>query len=146
MALFSVKKGDRADTGDAVTLIGEEAYLHGVLTVKGSLRVEGAIEGDITDAISVEIGKKGRVKGNIAAESVSVAGQVEGDIVASHSVELLGEAKMSGNIRTPALRIEEGALFDGRSSMGPVEGREVFSGPEMSPALRQSLHSVPEKN
>ena len=37
---MGVFKGDRAGAGpEAVTLIGEEAYFHGVLAVKGSLRV-----------------------------------------------------------------------------------------------------------
>ncbi|OGR85462.1 MAG: hypothetical protein A3J74_09940 [Elusimicrobia bacterium RIFCSPHIGHO2_02_FULL_57_9] len=145
MALFSGKKNGGPAGREAVTLIGEEAYLHGVLTVKGSLRVEGVVEGDVTDAISVEIGKKGRVKGNIAAESISVAGQVEGDIVASQSIELLSQAKMAGNIRTPSVRIEEGAIFDGCCAMGSLESREEYSDSGVSSVLRQSLQSVQDK-
>ncbi len=110
-------KTERLDSRENVTLIGEEAYFHGVLSAKGSLRVEGVVEGDITDAVSVEIGKKGRVKGNIAAETLSVAGQVDGDVVCSRSVELLAQSRLSGNIRTARLRIEEGALFDGNCAM-----------------------------
>jgi cytoskeletal protein CcmA (bactofilin family) len=116
MGVFNAK-GDRIGSPEAVTLVGEEAYFHGVLAAKGSLRVEGAVEGDITDAVSVEIGKKGKVKGNIAAESVSVAGVVEGDIVCSRAVEVLAGGRLAGNIRTPSLRIEEGALFDGSCAM-----------------------------
>lgn len=122
MAMFNGAKGDGRE---AVTLIGEEAYFHGVLAAKGSLRVEGVVEGDITDAVSVEIGKKGRVKGNIAAETLSVAGQVEGDVVASRSVELLNGSRMAGNLRTPSLRIEEGAAFDGSCEMSRAGERET---------------------
>ena len=106
---------------EAVTLVGEEAYFHGVLAVKGSLRVEGIVEGDITDAISVEIGKKGKVKGNIAAETVSVAGSVEGDLVCARAIEVLAGGRVAGNIRTPSLRIEEGASFDGSCSMAAAD-------------------------
>ena len=116
MGVFNAK-GDRIGSPEAVTLVGEEAYFHGVLAAKGSLRVEGVVEGDITDAISVEIGKKGKVKGNIAAESVSVAGVVEGDVVCSRAIEVLAGGRLAGNIRTPSLRIEEGALFDGSCAM-----------------------------
>ena len=69
MALFEGRK-DRVDSRETMTLVGEEAYFNGLLAVKGSLRVEGVVEGDVTDAVTVEIGKKGRVKGNIAGESV----------------------------------------------------------------------------
>src|SRR5512147_2757102 len=108
MAIFEPKGGG---DGQAMTLIGEEAYFHGVLSVKGSLRVEGSVEGDVSDAVLVEVGKKGRIKGNVAAEVLSVAGVVEGDVVASRSVELLAQSRIKGNIRTPSLKVEEGARF-----------------------------------
>src|SRR5256885_12870161 len=121
--MFNAKL-DRPDGREAVTLVGEEAYFHGVLSAKGSLRIEGVVEGDITDAVSVEIGKKGRVKGNIACETLSVAGSVEGDVVCARSIEVLANGRVGGNIRTPSLRIEEGAFFDGNCSMtSPDEGR-----------------------
>lgn len=115
--MFNGSKADRIDSRENVTLVGEEAYFHGVLAAKGSLRVEGVVEGDITDAVSVEVGKKGRVKGNIAAERLSIAGTVEGDVVATGSIELLARGRLIGNLRTPSLRIEEGAFFDGSCSM-----------------------------
>lgn len=131
--MFNAK--DRPDNREAVTLIGEEAYFHGMLSAKGSLRVEGVVEGDVTDAVSVEIGKKGRIKGNIAAETLSIAGVVEGDIVASRSIEILAQARLIGNVRTPRLRIEEGAIFDGTSAMSSI-------GEEGERASSESLHSV----
>jgi cytoskeletal protein CcmA (bactofilin family) len=112
--MFDAKK---TDGGESMTLIGEEAYVHGQLSAKGSLRVEGGVEGDITDAVSVEVGKKGRVRGNVAAESVSIAGELEGDVVAVRHVEILAGARLLGNIRTPNLRVEEGAFFEGSCAM-----------------------------
>lgn len=113
--MFNAK--DRPDGREAVTLIGEEAYFHGVLAAKGSLRVEGVVEGDITDAVSVEVGKKGRIKGNVAAESLSIAGAVEGDVVATRTVEILAQARLTGNVRTPRIKIEDGAIFEGTCAM-----------------------------
>ena len=120
--MFEFKKGDKYDSRESMTLIGEEAYVHGMLAAKGSLRVEGSVEGDITDAVSVEIGRKGRVKGNVAAETVSVAGELEGDVVASRHVEILAHARLTGNIRTLNLRVEDGAFFEGACSMRAAEG------------------------
>ena len=115
------KKGVKI-SGESMTLIGEDAVVHGTLCVKGSLRVEGMVEGDIADAVGVEVGKKGRVKGNVAAESVSVAGLLEGDVLASRRVEILAQARLAGNIRTRVLRVEESAVFDGSCSMRVPEG------------------------
>ena len=120
MAIFN-GKGDRSVSPEAVTLVGEEAYFHGMLAAKGSVRIEGVVEGDITDAISVEIGKKGKVKGNVAAESLSVAGLIEGDVVCSRSIEVISGGRLTGNIRTPRLKIEDGAMFDGSCAMLSAE-------------------------
>jgi cytoskeletal protein CcmA (bactofilin family) len=122
-------------------LVGEEAYFHGILSPKGSLRVEGTIEGDITDAVSVEVGSKGRVKGNIVAESLSIAGEVQGDIVASSHVELLASARFNGNIRTPSLKVEEGAAFNGHCAMGTSSQAKERSVEILQPRLAASPHS-----
>ena len=117
-------KGKKFDSRESMTLIGAEAYVHGMLAAKGSLRVEGTVEGDITDAAAVEVGQKGRIKGAVAAETVSVAGVLEGNVVASRHVEILAGARLVGDIRTPNLRVEDGAFFEGACSMRPPEGEE----------------------
>lgn len=108
----------RGDAREGMTLIGEEAFFHGTLSAKGSLRVEGVFEGDISDAVDVEVGARGRILGNVAAETLVVAGEVVGNVVASRSVELLASARLTGDVRTPKLRIDEGASFDGACAMG----------------------------
>lgn len=108
----------------AMNLISEEAHFHGVLSAKGSLRVEGVVEGDVTDAVRIEIGPKGKIKGNIAAESLILAGVIEGDVIAAHSIEILSQARLIGNLRTPKLKIEEGAIFEGYASMGQEPQRQ----------------------
>lgn len=108
----------RGDAREGMTLIGEEAFFHGTLSAKGSLRIEGVFEGDISDAVDVEVGARGRILGNVAAETLVVAGEVVGNVVAARSVELLATARLSGDVRTPKLRVDEGAFFDGSCAMG----------------------------
>lgn len=132
-AMFNGKGARSPGAEDSLTVVGAEARFHGVLNVKGAVRVEGAIEGDVTDATTVEVGKAGRVKGNIAAESLSVAGEVVGDITASRSVELLKDCRVHGKVKTPSLRIDEGAVYNGECSMGA----DSSSDPEPAPARRQ---------
>lgn len=117
------EKGGRGDAREGMTLISEDAYFHGSLVVKGSLRVEGAFEGDISDAVDVEVGVKGRVTGNVAAEAIVVAGEVAGDIVASRSLEILPSGRVTGDIRCPKIKIDEGAFFDGNCSMGAADDK-----------------------
>lgn len=117
------EKGGRGDAREGMTLISEDAFFHGSLVVKGSLRIEGAFEGDISDAVDVEIGAKGRVIGNLAAETIVVAGEVVGDIVASRSLEILPSGRVTGDIRAPKLKIDEGAVFEGGCSMSADEDK-----------------------
>lgn len=135
--------GDKArgDSREGMTLISEDASFHGSLVVKGSLRVEGAFEGDISDAVDVEIGAKGRVTGNIAAESVVVAGEVVGDVVVSRSLEILASGRITGDVRSPKIKIDEGAYFDGSCSMGGDDDkprRRRRAEPEAGDALEKS--------
>ena len=120
----------RGDAREGMTLIGEEAYFHGTLAAKGSLRVEGTFEGDISDAAEVEVGGRGRILGNVAAETVTISGEIVGNIVASVSVELLATAKVTGDVRTPKLKEDEGAFLDGacsRAGGGEEKGRRRHS-------------------
>lgn len=112
------EKGGRGDAREGMTLISEDAFFHGALVVKGSLRIEGAFEGDISDAVNVEVGAKGRVIGNIAAETIVIAGEVVGDIVVMQSLEILASGRVTGDVRAPKLKIDEGAFYEGTCSMG----------------------------
>ena len=122
----------------AMTLISEEAYFHGVLSAKCSLRIEGVVEGDVTDAIRVEVGPKGRIKGNVAAESLVLAGTIEGDVSATHSVELFAQARLIGNLRTQKLKVEEGAVLEGCVVMGQEHQRKVHKNAPPVPPLTVS--------
>lgn len=117
------EKGGRGDAREGMTLISEEASFHGSLVVKGSLRIEGAFEGDIADAVDVEVGGKGRLIGNLAAETIIIAGEVIGDIVAARSLEILSSGRLSGDVRAPKLKVDEGAFFEGSCSMSLEEDK-----------------------
>ena len=116
MALF--KNAGAHSAGQMLTLIGPEAFFHGAVTVRGSIRVEGEVEGNITDAQDVVVGKSGRVRGNISGERIEIGGMVVGDVVSSVHLELKATARVTGNIRTAKILIEDGAVFDGNCSMG----------------------------
>jgi len=110
------KKGSSRD-GDMATTIGAEAYFHGVITVRGSLYVEGQVEGDINEAQTVVVGRNGCVKGNLCADHVVVSGAVEGDVSQAQELEIKTGGRVTGNIHTKKLVIEEGAVFEGSCSM-----------------------------
>jgi len=102
---------------EVMTVIGPETLFHGSMTVRGSIRVEGEMEGNVSEAQEVVIGTRGLVRGNICAERVEVGGQVYGDLVCSVRLEIKSGGKILGNIRAPKLVVEDGAVFDGNCTM-----------------------------
>lgn len=109
------------------TMIGDGTRTVGQVSVKGTIRIDGSIEGDL-NADWVVVGENGKIVGNIRSRGVVVGGSVEGNIDAAESVELTGKASMTGEIHAPKLAIAEGAVFDGRSRMksgsGPSEAQD----------------------
>lgn len=106
---FETKNGD--------TVIGNEAYFQGTLTAKGSLRIDGRVDGSIVDAKIVTVGKSGKVKGDISCEICYVCGEVKGNITALDHIEALSGCRVDGDLRSARIMIEEGAMFNGACSM-----------------------------
>jgi cytoskeletal protein CcmA (bactofilin family) len=99
------------------TIIGPETQFEGNIQTKGTLRIDGLLDGGITDAEEVIVGETGRVRGDVNARSVTVAGNITGDINASDSIEMLPESRVTGDIRTAHLSVIEGVIFQGRCTM-----------------------------
>jgi cytoskeletal protein CcmA (bactofilin family) len=111
------KKPDKIET-----MIGANSLLRGEIEVKGTLRIDGRIEGNCK-ADWVVAGEKGCIKGDIQANGVIVGGTVEGNITGRESVEIKSHGRVCGDIRTQKLIIIEGGVFDGNSTMKKDEGK-----------------------
>lgn len=112
---FEAKNGD--------TVIGNEAYFQGTLTAKGSLRIDGRIDGSIVDAKIVTVGKTGKIKGDISCEICYICGEVRGNVTALDHVESLAGSRVDGDLRAPRIMLEEGAIFNGNCSMDVPKGK-----------------------
>ena len=110
------------------TIIGDGTHVVGQVSVKGTIRIDGIVEGDL-HADWVVVGETGKVVGNIRSRGVVVGGSIEGNIEATETVELTGKASMTGEICAPKLTVSEGAVFNGRSRMkGETEPSEAQDG------------------
>jgi cytoskeletal protein CcmA (bactofilin family) len=98
------------------TIVGNGTHIAGKVSVKGTIRIDGIVEGDV-HADWVVVGETGRIMGNTRTRGMDVGGSIEGNIEAAEVVELKGKATMVGEIHAPKLGISEGAVFDGSSRM-----------------------------
>lgn len=103
---------------DETTIISHGVKIDGKLTSSGNIRVEGEIQGDVSSQRNVVVGERGKVNGQINADSITIGGKVSGTVKANKKLLLDPTGNLKGDIFTKILVIEAGAKFDGNSKMG----------------------------
>lgn len=106
------------------TIIGPETQFEGSIRSKGTLRIEGILDGQVTDAEEVIVGECGQINGDVNAKSVIIAGNINGNINASDGIEMLPKCRVIGDIKTADLSVVQGVVFEGRCIM--AEGQKGF--------------------
>jgi cytoskeletal protein CcmA (bactofilin family) len=121
MAIFA-KDGKpteaRSTNGDAIlSIVAGGLRVVGDLEGPGLIKVDGRVEGSISGARQVIVGREGSVRGNINATEVILAGSVDGAVVATERAELQASAVVSGDIHTRTIIVHEGARINGTVRM-----------------------------
>lgn len=106
------------------TVLGPGTKMEGQISSKSSIRIDGEFKGDITTEGIVHVGKDGIIYGNIKAKKLTNAGFIEGNIYADEQIHLVKDCHVKGDLTSPAIEIENGALFNGRSSMAAKPSKE----------------------
>jgi cytoskeletal protein CcmA (bactofilin family) len=106
----ALSPGDKAEK----TVIGENISIEGNIRGDEHLVIEGSMKGNIEmEKHNFTVGSKGRVEGEISAQSVTVSGQMIGNIKTKGKVEITKEADFMGDIRAKSISVEDGAYFKG---------------------------------
>lgn len=110
-------KGKITELTATESIISEDCVFSGNINTRGSLKVEGIIEGSVNGAKEVFIAKTARINGDIVCERCIVYGSVNGNITASESVEVMSIGSVCGDIKTSRIMIEDGGFFCGKLDM-----------------------------
>jgi cytoskeletal protein CcmA (bactofilin family) len=114
--------------GNGTTLTGEANF-------KGMLRVDGHLSGRVSSSDgTLIVSNNGQVDANVEVAVAQIYGTVNGDIIASKRIEMGRVAKVNGNIQTPALVIEQGAVFEGSCRMVQLREAQDNQGKATAPA------------
>jgi|GEM_PF-3537112 len=114
--------GERKSTE---TVISSDLIIHGSVTSRGVIRLEGTVYGDMhCSALVVE--RAGAISGNVKAVDVNVHGRVEGT-VNGKSVMLHSSAFVEGDIYHQGIGIEMGTHYDGRLQWVDANGNAALS-------------------
>ena len=104
------------------TIIGSSTNLKGNLLPEGTIRIDGHLQGDISGADGVIVGKEGAIEGNITAKTVIIGGKVIGNVSASENLEISSSAEVKGDLKYSRISIEDGAIFEG--TCRKIDGKE----------------------
>jgi cytoskeletal protein CcmA (bactofilin family) len=112
-------------------IIGADSAIRGEITSKGTVRIDGGVEGTVT-ADCLIIGEKGVVTGDATVRQMIVGGWIVGNIRAAEGVDIQRTGDVCGDISSARLSIADGGKFDGRSTMQrtkeiPYKGDAVAS-------------------
>ncbi len=122
------------------TLIGPSSFIKGNLKVKGFMRFDGDIDGDLETTGRLIIGEQARIRGNISASSAVIHGIIEGDVVAPEGVRLFSTAMVIGDIVTKKISVEEKVFIQGQCIV--FENEDIF---ESSKRLWQDEKAIRKK-
>jgi cytoskeletal protein CcmA (bactofilin family) len=102
------------------TFLGMNSSFKGELNVRGTLRVDGTVEGQL-DADHIILSESAEVKGEVKGKKILIGGKMDGNVRAQELVEIKSKGKVLGDIFTQKLTIIEGAEFNGKVEMKKAE-------------------------
>ena len=106
-------------SAEDVSILSVGVKIDGDLFSEGNVRIDGQIKGNITVKGNLTIGETCLMNGEVKARNITSSGKIEGKVTALEKLKLEPKSVMRGDIVTKLLVIEEGAVFEGNSKMGP---------------------------
>lgn len=134
------QSGLPAVPSDIIAFVGHGVEFKGMLTYKGSVRIDGQFDGEIETDDTLYIGDQATVTAQIRAGSVIASGRVTGNITARERVELKSPAIIDASLQTPQLSIGTGVVMNGDITMR-LPGLENPGKPDVRP-VTEAIESL----
>ena len=110
--------------GDLNGFIDAGSHIEGKLCFEDTFRIDGKVTGSVISDGELIVGDRGEVDGEVKASRVFVSGIVRGVLRGEEKVEITSSGKVLADVFTPSLKIEQGAHFEGRCTMGKEEPKK----------------------
>ena len=126
----------RSDSkGDLNGFLDAGSHINGELHFEDTFRIDGRLTGQAISEGDLVVGDSGEVDAQIRVGRIFVSGVVRGKVVATRRVEVTAGGKLLADIQTPSLVVEDGAIFEGRCSMGEKKKSVKAGAPEQTPKV-----------
>jgi cytoskeletal protein CcmA (bactofilin family) len=124
------KENIKENVSTELNFIGKGTIITGDIQTSSNLRVDGKVKGKVVCKNTLTIGEGGIIEGDIQANNAIIGGKINGKIVVNEKLELEARSSLIGELKAKKLIIDEGAVFDGTSTMS-AEAR-----PAATPAIK----------
>jgi len=103
--------------------LGPGASWSGDLSFEGRLRIDGDFRGRIYSEDVLEVGRAGRIEGDVDVARAVVAGTVDGVLRVRESLVIEATAVIRGEVHMRRIRVAQGALVEAKVSRIPLTER-----------------------
>jgi len=111
--MFSEKKDKKImEPSASQNRINEGTHLKGDIVSSGFFRIDGKVEGSISNPSKVVLGKTGVIIGKLTCENADIEGKFEGNLDVSGTLTLKASAHIEGEVIVGKLAVEPGAIFN----------------------------------
>jgi len=125
-------KNTKIRSGEINGFLDRTTVMKGELGFADTMRIDGRFSGRIVSDNVLIVGETAEINAEIDVAAISVMGRVSGVLRATSRVEVHPGGVLLADIITPVLRIEEGAIFQGRCDMGHEEKVVELTAPRLA--------------
>ena len=105
-------------SGANYTYLEAGTSIRGDLDSKGSVRLDGKLEGNMKVVGNLEVSTGASVTGDhLEVDNLILHGEVRANVTAKGKITITKSGRLFGDVKASALDIETGAVFSGRSEM-----------------------------
>lgn len=103
--------------GDLNGFLDRGSSFNGELEFEDTMRIDGRFKGKIVSKNELIVGEQATIDGDIHVGRIAISGTVMGKVKADQKIEIHRSGRVYADLETPALLIEEGAVFQGNCVM-----------------------------
>lgn len=100
------------------TIIAPGVRVEGDFTSQGFVLIDGEVIGTVKTEADLDVGERAQISADVTAANAHVSGSIKGNIKVGEKLEVSKTAHISGDISAKVLVVEQGAIINGKITMG----------------------------
>jgi len=110
--IYETPQADEVDT-----VVGLSVNVEGDFASEGNIIVKGSVSGSVHTSKHLLVEPGARIMANVDTGSATISGTIKGNLRVKESLELTASAIVLGDIKVKVLKVEAGALLQGKIVM-----------------------------